>query len=156
MAPYRRCAGVALFNTQGLVWVGERIDTPGAWQLPQGGIDADESPYAAALRELREETGTNHAMLLGEAPGWLRYDLPEDLRDRVWGGGYRGQEQKWFAFRYLGADRDINIATESPEFRAWRWVSLEFLSDLAVDFKRPIYDVLVRVFAPYAGGSTAP
>ncbi len=156
MAAYRRCAGVALFNTRGLVWVGERIDTPGAWQLPQGGIDAGESPYAAALRELQEETGTAHAALLGEAPGWLRYDLPEDLRGRVWGGGYRGQEQKWFAFRYLGADRDINIATESPEFSAWRWVSLEFLPELAVDFKRPIYDVLARAFAPYAGGSTAP
>ena len=156
MADYRRCAGTVLFNTQSLVWVGERIDTPGAWQLPQGGIDFDESPYAAALRELQEETNVANVELLGEAPGWFRYDLPEDLRVRAWGGDYRGQEQKWFAVRYLGADRDINIATESPEFRAWQWVSLECLPGLAVHFKRPIYDALVRAFACYAGSSMSP
>lgn len=146
---------MVLFNTQRLVWVGERIDTPGAWQLPQGGIGVGESAYAAALRELREETSVVHVALLGEAPGWLRYDLPEDLRGRIWSGVYRGQEQKWFAVRYLGADRDINIATESPEFRAWRWVSLECLPGLAVDFKRPVYEALVRAFTHHAGRSTS-
>ncbi len=154
MGDYRPCAGAVLFNSDGLVWVGERIDAPGAWQLPQGGIDRGESPYAAALRELREETGAAHVVLLGEAPGWLRYDLPEELRGRVWRGRYRGQTQKWFAFRYLGDDADFDIANHSPEFSAWRWVSLSELPGLAIDFKRPVYESLVKAFGSFAGIST--
>ncbi len=150
MDPYRPCAGILLFNRQGQVWVGERLDTPGAWQPPQGGIDAGETPCAAARRELREEIGSDHAVLLAESRAWLRYDLPDRLRGQVWGGRYRGQAQKWFAFRYLGADDEINIVTEKPEFQAWRWVPLRLLPDLAIDFKRAVYEALTHEFAAYA------
>ncbi len=144
--PYRPCVGILLFNTVGKVLVGERGDTPGAWQMPQGGIDPGETPAQAALRELKEEIGTNHAELVAETRGWLRYDLPEQLIGVVWHGRWRGQEQKWFAARFLGTDHEISIATEHPEFIDWRWVALEHLVDLAVSFKRDVYrDVVAEL-----------
>ena len=149
--PYRRGVGVVLFNPIGKVFVGERIDTPGAWQMPQGGIDRDEDPWSAARRELKEEVGTDKAERLGET-GWLTYDLPPDLVDHVWRGRFRGQEQKWFAARFTGHDADIVLDDdERPEFRAWRWVGLAEIPTLIVPFKRALYHAIADAFAEYAG-----
>jgi putative (di)nucleoside polyphosphate hydrolase len=148
--PYRRGVGIALFNAEGRVFAAERIDTPGAWQMPQGGIDRDEDPWPAALRELEEEIGTAKAERLGETD-WLRYDLPPDLVGHVWKGKYRGQEQKWFAARFTGTDSEIDLKADShPEFQAWRWVQLSELPDLIVPFKRPLYLAVVEAFAAFA------
>lgn len=148
---YRPCVGIALFNAAGLVFVGRRSDTPDAWQMPQGGIDPGESPRAAAVRELREETGVERASLLAESAGWLRYDLPAALRGRVWGGKFRGQAQKWFAFRFLGRESEIRLDAHVREFDAWRWVALAEVPDLIVPFKRAVYVAVAAEFAPLAG-----
>lgn len=144
--PYRRGVGVVLLNARGQVFVAERIDTPGAWQMPQGGIDKGETPRAAALRELHEETGTDKARIIATTRAWLRYDLPEDLQNKAWGGKYRGQEQKWFLMRFTGADTDINIATKHPEFSAWKWLPFTHLPRVIVGFKRDIYKQVVAAF----------
>jgi putative (di)nucleoside polyphosphate hydrolase len=149
--PYRRGVGIALFNPAGLVFTAERIDAPGAWQMPQGGIDADEQPWPAALRELREEIGTDKAERLGET-GWLRYDLPPDMVAHVWRGRYRGQEQKWFAARFTGVDSEIDLtADKHPEFSQWRWRALAELPSLIVPFKRALYTEIVTAFRAFAG-----
>jgi putative (di)nucleoside polyphosphate hydrolase len=146
---YRRNVGLMLLNAQGLAWVGQRLDrTDDAWQMPQGGIDAGETPEAAALRELEEEIGTAKAEILCELPGWLTYDLPPDLAARFWKGRWRGQAQRWFTLRFTGADRDIDIATKHPEFGAWRWVPRAELPHLIVPFKRPVYEAVVALFEP--------
>ena len=148
--PYRRNVGIALFNRDGLVFAAERIDMPGAWQMPQGGIDAEEDPWPAALRELREEIGTDKAERMAEMD-WLRYDLPPELLSRVWRGRYRGQEQKWFAARFTGGDDDIDLnAHRHPEFSAWRWARLSTLPDLIVPFKRPVYVAVTEAFGGFA------
>ena len=152
--PYRRGVGIALFDAAGRVFAGERIDTPGAWQMPQGGLDRDEDPWAAACRELKEEIGTHKAEKLDETE-WLRYDLPPDLVGHVWRGRYRGQEQKWFAARFTGENSDIDLEADAkPEFRAWRWVALEDLPSLIVPFKRPLYLAVVTAFARFADART--
>ena len=148
--PYRPCAGVMLLNRQGRVFVGQRIDsTLEAWQMPQGGIDPGESAYEAAVRELWEETGVaaDKVELVAEAPDDLLYDLPPELIGKVWKGKYRGQIQRWFLFRLLGEDSDIDIATEHPEFRAWRWADPSELPDVIVAFKRALYEQLLEIFA---------
>lgn len=151
--PYRPCAGVMLLNREGLVFVGQRIDTTvEAWQMPQGGIDAGEDPLEAAFRELEEEIGTAKAEYLAETPHWLTYDLPPDMVGKVWQGKYRGQKQKWYALRFLGEDSDINLETKHPEFHSWRWEKMERLPHLIVPFKRALYEELVQIFAPYGAG----
>lgn len=145
--PYRRGVGIVLFNREAKVFAAQRIDTAEpAWQLPQGGIDAGEAPRDAALRELEEEIGTANAEIIGETRDWIRYDLPAEIVPRVWGGRFRGQEQKWFALRFLGDDSEIRIETEHPEFSAWRWVAFADLPDLIVPFKRPLYLALIEEF----------
>ena len=148
--PYRPCVGVMLANPQGLVFVGERIDTPGAWQMPQGGIDRGEAPREAALRELEEETGVPAGLVAVEAetPGWVRYDLPDHLLGKTWKGRYRGQEQKWFLLRFRGVDSDIRIATAHPEFARWRWSPPGELLGAIVPFKRAVYSQVLESFAP--------
>ncbi len=146
--PYRRGVGALLFNAVGRVFVARRIDTPGeAWQLPQGGIRKNEAPREAVFRELAEETGTNRAEVIAQSSRWLRYDLPEDLVDKVWKGRFCGQEQLWFALRFTGSDDDIDLAAHGkPEFDAWRWGDFWDLPQLAVGFKRPLYQDLVSEF----------
>jgi putative (di)nucleoside polyphosphate hydrolase len=136
-----------LFDGDGRVLVAQRIDIAGAaWQLPQGGMDEGEPVRSAARRELREEIGTDAVAFLAESPDWIAYDLPADLDANPWRGRYRGQRVKLVAFRFTGADDDIDLETESPEFRAWRWVELEELPALIVPFKRPLYESAVRQF----------
>jgi putative (di)nucleoside polyphosphate hydrolase len=155
--PYRANVGAALFNRAGLVLVARRADlpnaegVPGGWQLPQGGIDPEEDPTVAVFRELEEEIGTAAAVILGEHPDWLTYDLPPELLGKALGGKYRGQRQKWFALGFTGADTEIRLDLDPhPEFDAWRWAPLAELPSMAVPFKREIYAVLARDFARYA------
>ncbi len=146
-AAYRRGVGIMLFNPKGLVFIAQRLDMPSdAWQMPQGGIDPGEEPAEAALRELKEETGTDRAVIVAESRDWYRYDLPAELQRVLWGGKYRGQTQKWFAMRFTGTDRDIDIATEHPEFSTWKWTKPATLPDVIVPFKRDIYQALVDEF----------
>lgn len=148
-AGYRRNVGIVLINRAGLVFVGQRADSKDdAWQMPQGGIDPGETVQQAAWRELEEETGTSAATLIAESREWLRYDLPEDIRAKVWGGNWRGQVQKWVAFRFTGVDSDIDIDTAHPEFSAWQWLPAEELVERIVPFKRDIYRLVVAEFAP--------
>jgi putative (di)nucleoside polyphosphate hydrolase len=146
--PYRPCVGILLFNHRGQVFVAQRRDTPGAWQMPQGGIEDGETPAEAALRELAEEIGTDRAELVAETADWHRYDLPDHLIGVVWNGRWRGQRQKWFAARFLGTDQEINLATAHPEFDAWRWTTPEQLVDLAVPFKREVYRAILSELGP--------
>jgi putative (di)nucleoside polyphosphate hydrolase len=160
--PYRPNVGAVLFDRRGRVFVARRADlpnaegAPGGWQLPQGGIDPDEDPRGAVLRELAEEIGTGHAEIIGEHPDWLTYDLPAELLGKALGGRYRGQRQRWFALRFLGSDSDIRLdADPHPEFDAWRWAELAELPLLAPPFKRRIYGILAASFAHFAGVSAS-
>jgi putative (di)nucleoside polyphosphate hydrolase len=151
--PYRPCVGLMLINQTGHVFTAARIDQMvEAWQMPQGGIDAGEDPLTAALRELEEEISVtpDKVSLLAESAQWLTYDLPEALVGKVWKGKYRGQRQKWFAFRFSGTDTDINLATAHPEFNEWRWSEMQALPDLIVPFKRTLYQQLVDEFGHLA------
>ena len=139
--PYRQCAGIVLFNYTGMVLVGKRIDQiTEAWQMPQGGIDENEEPLEAALRELEEEINTANVEILAESKNWYKYDLPSNLREKLWKGKYRGQKQKWFAMKYLGEDNQIQPqSVEKPEFSDWKWIDIEDLPRVAISFKQDIY-----------------
>ena len=147
--PLRPCVGVALATPAGLVFAGERVDTPGAWQMPQGGIDAGETPRDAALRELWEETGLprDAVCVEAEAPGWIDYELPPELVGRVWNGRYRGQTQRWFLMRYDGPDDAIDLAAHHVEFARWRWMAPDDLVAAIVPFKRDVYAQVLAAFA---------
>lgn len=148
---YRPCVGIALFNAENHVFVGERIDTPGAWQMPQGGIDEGEDIATAAMRELAEETGTDKATIIRTAEETIRYDLPEHLQNQLWNGIFAGQEQTWVAARFTGQDSDIDIKSfNPPEFSAWQWVPLEQTIDLIVPFKRDVYQRVIDLFSDIA------
>jgi putative (di)nucleoside polyphosphate hydrolase len=147
--PYRPCVGIVLINRQGMVFVAHRSDLSegGAWQMPQGGIDEGESPAGAAARELEEEIGTAKAEIVAEHPDWLSYDFPEDMPANKWAGMYRGQTQRWFAFRFTGVDSDIDLeGAHSTEFDAWKWVGMAELPGLIVPFKRHVYEQVAAKF----------
>ncbi|MDI6027904.1 RNA pyrophosphohydrolase [Corticibacterium sp. UT-5YL-CI-8] len=156
--PYRPCVGIMVLNNQGLVWAGHRLvdelsEMTGAdklWQMPQGGIDKGEDPLPAALRELYEETGMRSVTLLAEAPEWINYDLPEHMMGIALNGKYRGQTQKWFAFRFEGDESEIAInpppGGHEAEFDRWEWKPMRELPDLIVPFKRKVYDEVVAAF----------
>jgi len=158
--PYRPSAGMMVLNRAGLAFIGRRID--GAehvdhthvWQMPQGGIDAGEDPWPAALRELHEETNISSVQRLGEIAEWLSYDIPREIVGQAWNGKYRGQTQKWFALRFTGEESEIDIehpaGGHEPEFVEWRWEKLQNLPGLVVPFKRKIYERVVAEFAKYA------
>lgn len=150
--PYRPCVGVTLINPQGLIFAGQRLDaTIPAWQMPQGGIDEGEKPRQAALRELWEETGVTADLVefVEKTDDWVTYDLPPELLGKVWGGKYRGQRQKWFLFRFLGRDDQVNIATSHPEFSRWKWIGKDEMLASIVPFKRAVYDEVTARFAAH-------
>jgi putative (di)nucleoside polyphosphate hydrolase len=159
--PYRPCVATLVLNRAGRVFIGRRIDGPEhsdathVWQMPQGGIDAGEDPWPAALRELHEETSIRSVERLGEIADWLTYDIPREIAGRAWNGKYRGQTQKWYALRFTGSDSEIDIAApgggHKPEFVEWRWEPMRNLPDLVVPFKRAIYERVVREFGRLAG-----
>ena len=157
LSRYRPNVGIALFNRKGEVWIGRRVGEFGdgaekaakySWQMPQGGIDPGEEPREAALRELEEETGIRRDLVSVEAetPDWIAYDLPPELVPRVWGGRYRGQQQRWFLMRFHGRDEDVRIDTAHPEFSEWRWLPPEELIDRIVPFKRHVYAQVLKAF----------
>jgi putative (di)nucleoside polyphosphate hydrolase len=146
---------LALFGPDGRVFLGQRLKTPPPfqWQMPQGGVDSGETPAQAAIRELEEEVGIGPKLVevLEQTVDWLYYDFPPEIQSRLGKRDrYRGQKQKWFAFRYLGSDADISIHTAHPEFMAWRWGALEEAPQLVIPFKRAIYEEVVRRFAVHA------
>jgi putative (di)nucleoside polyphosphate hydrolase len=162
--PYRPCVGMMVFNRAGLVFIGRRLGGPEhtddthVWQMPQGGLDEGEDPYQAALRELYEETSIRSVQLLAESKRWYTYDLPPELVGKAWKGKYRGQTQKWFAFRFTGDDSEIDIAhpgggEHEPEFVEWRWEKMERLPELVVPFKRKVYEEVIAEFARFSAPS---
>jgi putative (di)nucleoside polyphosphate hydrolase len=163
MLPYRPCVGIVVFNRDSLAFIGRRIDGPEhvdithAWQMPQGGIDAGEEPWPAALRELHEETNIRSVERLGEIAEWLSYDIPADLIGQAWNGRYRGQTQKWFAVRFTGVESEIDVAqpggAHQAEFSAWRWELLENIPALVVPFKQPVYQRVAAEFAKFGKAS---
>lgn len=151
--PYRPCVGVLMFNGDGLVFVARRIDMAEAWQMPQGGIDKGETPRQAGLRELREEIGTAAVEIVGETAGWIAYDFPPDIPGRI-GEKWRGQRQKWLACRFTGREEEIDLATEHPEFDAWKWVDIAAVPALIVPFKRATYEAVVSELGPLVAAQT--
>ena len=141
--PLRNGVGIIVLNKENKVFVARRIDNPkNFWQMPQGGVDKDEDLLSAAYRELEEETSINKVELIKEIEGTITYELPKHLLGIIWKGKYKGQKQKWFLMRYLGKDEDINIKTSKPEFLEWKWIDLEMITTVVVDFKLHVYKEL--------------
>jgi len=158
--PYRPCVGLMVINQAGRVFIGRRTDGPEhvdrthVWQMPQGGIDAGEDPWPAALRELHEETSIKSVEKLGEVEEWLTYDIPHNIVGQAWKGKYRGQKQKWYAVRFMGSEGEINVLRPAgghkPEFIEWRWEPMRNLPGLIIPFKRPVYERVVKEFSRFA------
>ena len=143
--PLRNGVGIVLLNKENKVFVAKRIDNPqNFWQMPQGGVDNGENFLSAAYRELEEETSIKNVKLIQEIEGTTVYELPENLLGIIWKGKYKGQKQKWFLMRYLGDDKEININTKKPEFLAWKWIDLDMITEVVVDFKLEVYKSLQK------------
>ena len=143
--PLRSGVGIIVLNEKNKVFVAKRIDNPkNFWQMPQGGVDNGEDFLSAAYRELEEETSIKNVELIKEIDGTITYDLPENLLGIIWKGKYRGQKQKWFLMRYLGKDKEINIQTNKPEFLEWKWIELDMITNVVVDFKLEVYKILQK------------
>ena len=141
--PMRRGVGIIVLNKNNNVFVGKRKDNPiDKWQMPQGGIDNNESPFSAMKRELKEETSITKIKFLKEIENWLEYELPPNLLGKIWKGKYRGQQQKWFIVKFEGKDDEINLNTKHPEFIEWKWIDYNLLPDIIVDFKKAVYEKL--------------
>jgi putative (di)nucleoside polyphosphate hydrolase len=141
--PLRIGVGVVLLNNENKVFVAKRIDNPkNFWQMPQGGVDSDEKFLTAAFRELYEETSIKNVKLIQEIEGTYTYELPKNLLGIIWKGKYRGQKQKWFLMKYLGNDSEINLNTNNPEFLEWKWVDIDQITEIVVDFKLHVYKEL--------------
>ena len=141
--PLRNGVGVVILNSENKVFVAKRIDNPkNFWQMPQGGVDDGENYYKAALRELKEETSIKSISLIKEIDGFISYNLPNNLVSIIWKGKYKGQKQKWFIMKFVGAESEINIKTKYPEFLDWKWIDLENLTEIAVHFKLEVYKKL--------------
>ena len=143
--PLRIGVGIVVLNHVNNVFVGKRIDNPkNSWQMPQGGVDQNESFLQAAKRELEEETGIKSVKLIKELDGWFKYDLPKYLLGKIWKGKYRGQKQKWFITRFLGEEKEINLNTNHAEFIDWKWIEPKFLPEVIVNFKKDLYLNLLK------------
>jgi putative (di)nucleoside polyphosphate hydrolase len=141
--PLRSGVGIVVLNKNGQVFVAKRIDNPkNFWQMPQGGVNKGEDFLTAAYRELEEETSIKNIKLISELDGTTSYELPDHLLGIIWKGKYKGQNQKWFLMRYLGKDNEINIKTKNPEFLDWKWVELDQITEIVVDFKLHVYKEL--------------
>ena len=141
--PLRSGVGIVLLNKQNKVFVAKRIDNPkNFWQMPQGGVDSNEKFLTAAFRELYEETSIKNVKLIQEIEGTYTYELPKNLLGIIWKGKYRGQKQKWFLMKYLGNDNEINLKTNNPEFLEWKWVDIDQITEIVVDFKLHVYKEL--------------
>ena len=145
---YRRCVGIMILNDKNEILVGKRIDHPsGHWQMPQGGIDENEDPEQAVWREMKEEIGTNKARMIKQSKQWINYKIPsETLATLPWGQKYVGQTQKWFVFRFIGKNDEINVGTENPEFSEWKWSHYDLLVEDIVPFKRKTYQKILEEF----------
>ena len=159
--PYRACVGIMVLDRGGRAFIGRRrngpehVDVTHVWQMPQGGVDPGEDSWQAALRELYEETNIRSVERLGEIADWLTYDIPSDIIGDAWGGKYRGQTQKWYAMRFVGDEREIDVAHpggghHKPEFTDWRWEPMQNLPALVVPFKRKVYEQVVAEFSRFA------
>ncbi len=148
--PYRTGVGIMLINKNKEIFVAKRIDTISeAWQMPQGGVDENESTSNAALRELKEETSITSAKIICESRDWYDYDLPIELIPKVWGGKYRGQRQKWYLLEFFGLEKEINLNTEHPEFKEYKWLEPPYVPKFIVSFKRKLYQDLIEEFSDY-------
>ena len=142
--PLRLGVGAVVLNKKNQVFVGKRKDNPiDKWQMPQGGVNTGENLIDAMKRELHEETSIQNIKILNEIDGWFEYELPKNLLGKIWRGRYRGQKQKWFVVKFLGNDGEINLHTDKPEFIEWRWLDIENLPNVIVDFKRKVYEQLL-------------
>ena len=139
--PLRTGVGIVLLNDKNKIFVGKRIDNPKKfWQMPQGGVDKNEELLQAAKRELKEETSIKSVELIKELDEWLEYDLPKNLLGKLWKGKYKGQKQKWFIMKFLGNESEINVKTSHPEFFEWKWIELDEITKVVVDFKLNVYE----------------
>ena len=145
--PFRHGVGMMILNKQGHIFVGKRVESKfEAWQMPQGGILTGETPSRAVFREMKEEIGCDSGNIIAETKKWYSYNIPDFLISKLWAGQFKGQKQKWFLLEFTGSDTDINVDTETPEFREWRWVSKEEILDIIVPFKKRLYMAVIKEF----------